>query len=140
MFKEYYRDFIGTLLTEQIRLESEIKTLNRSEEVEYYEIKELINQKDYLVNAFDYFTDGNGERLKHFKSLEELKTYISVLKNTYNTMCEYSKTVLLVECGELLGIFNNEWDEFESMRYKFRHKLEAWELFVQFCESGYISK
>lgn len=130
MFKEYYRDFIGTLFMEQIRLESEIKALFCSE-VEYCEIRELINHKDCLDNAFDYFTDGNGCRLKHFKSLEELNDYIALLKNTYNALCEYSKYVL--------PLFNNEWDKFEATKYNFGRALEAWELFIRFYESGHIS-
>ena len=134
--KEHYRDFTGTLLAEIETLNNDIKALNQSDEIEYYEAQDIYRQIYYLESIHEHFKCE--ERWATFNSLEDLKTYVTTLKNTYDSMYAYSKAMLPAECNDLIGVTQEEWDKLEGARYRVAKSLNAWELFEQFCESGNI--
>ena len=130
---EFYRDFIGTVNEERISLNKQIEALDQED---YFEYNTLSNQFESLTCAQEYFM--NSERWSEFKSLDILKLYVEAIEYNYKSMCAYSKSVLPVDGGELVGITDEEWNELESMRYELGRKWIAWTYFVDFCEYGEI--
>lgn len=133
--KEHYRNFIDTLFVERAKLNKEIKALNSSN-ADYYEIKNCINQFDHFTSVQTYFMES--DRWASFESLELLQTYVEVIKHNYQSMEEYSKSVLPKDGGELIGVTPKEWDELEIMRYELRERMAAWVEFLNFCKGGIL--
>lgn len=136
--KEHYRDFVGTLSSKRLTLDNEMSSIRWSDgdDATYYEYNNLYKEFDHLTSIQKFFMDSS--KWSYFDSLETLKLYVQVIENAYKNIDAYSKTVLPVDGGNLVGITNKEWDELESYRYKLQKKLAAWSLFTYFCENGNI--
>lgn len=136
--KEHYRDFIGTLSAKRASLDDEMNSIHWSDgdDATYYEYNNIYKEFDHLTSIQNFFMDSS--KWSNFDSLELLKLYVQVIENAYKNIDTYSKSVLPVDGGKLVGVTNKEWDELESYRYELRKKLAAWSLFVYFCENGNI--
>lgn len=137
---EYYRDFIGALAHKRASVNCEMKAWEHRmargqvDYSEYWEYHELGHEFEVLTRIQEYFLEYS--RWIYFADLETLKLYIKVLEVNYKTMTEYSNLMLPEDGGELVGVTQEEWDAFESERYKMSKKIQAWKYFAYFCEHG----
>lgn len=143
IYKEHYRDFLGTLEVKIEDLSKEItaweEKFETMEEIEYgddLEYNSVCKESRVLKRVKKYFDNAN--RWSDFESLKSLKAYVSTIDRTCNSMTEYSKAILPVDGGDLVGVTQSEWDALEKLRYKVSQKYQVWKYFLYFCENGTI--
>lgn len=143
IYKEHYRDFIGTLEVKLEELSHEIKAwgdkFETMEEIEYgddYEYNSVCKESRVLKRIKKYFDNAN--RWANFENLETLKAYTDTINRTHDALTAYSNAVMPVDGGDLVGITQNEWDSLEKLRYKMSQRHQAWKCFLYFCENGTI--
>ena len=140
--KEHYRDFIGALSHERAYWNTEIKAMEHALEneeydwVDGYEYRAAIHEFKSYTRIQAYFMET--KRWSEFANLELLKMYVMVVDYQYKAIDAYSKAVLPIDGGELIGITQEEWEDLEQRRFELRNKMVAWNTFAKFCEFGRI--
>lgn len=139
---EHYRDFIGALAHERAYWNTEIKAMEHALEneeydwVDGYEYIAAIHEFKSYTRIQAYFMET--ERWSEFANLELLKMYVMVVDYQYKAIDAYSKAVLPIDGGELVGITQEEWENLKQRRFELRNKMVAWSTFADFCEFGRI--